>query len=84
AARAKPPIRLDSLEMATEVDSLQNQLSDLGRRQTGLLGLAFSLYNWLFSNAGWGIRAAYALLSGFVGLSYFYKGQLWADRRRRP
>ena len=84
AARAKPPIRLDSLEMATEVDSLQNQLSDLGRRQTGLLGLAFSLYNWLFSNAGWGIRAAYALLSGSAGLSYFYKGQQWADRRRRP
>ena len=83
ATRAVPPVRLNNLETANDISSLQNQLIDVGSRQTGLLGLAFSLYNWLFANAGWGIRAAYALLSGFMGLSYFFKGQLWASRRRR-
>ncbi|MEM9264828.1 MAG: hypothetical protein AAGA46_04830 [Cyanobacteria bacterium P01_F01_bin.13] len=82
ATRATPPNRLSNLETTDDVNSLQNQLTDLGRRQTGLLGLAFSIYNWLFNHAGWGIRAAYALLSGFLGLSYFYKGQQWANRRR--
>ncbi|MEL6935161.1 MAG: hypothetical protein AAFO59_00665 [Cyanobacteria bacterium J06607_17] len=83
ATRAVPPVRLNNLETANDISSLQNQLIDVGSRQTGLLGLAFSLYNWLFANAGWGIRAAYALLSGFMGLSYFFKGQLWASRQRR-
>ncbi len=84
ATIATPPTRLSTLETTDDVNSLQNQLTELGRRQTGLLGLAFSLYNWLFSHAGWGIRAAYTLLSGFAGLSYFYKGQQWANRQRRP
>ncbi|MGD1854787.1 MAG: hypothetical protein ACFB2W_11100 [Leptolyngbyaceae cyanobacterium] len=83
ATRATPPTRLNNLETVNDVSSLQAQLTDLGRRQTGLFGLAFSLYNWLFKQAGWGIRAIYALLSGFMGLSYFFKGQLWADRQRR-
>lgn len=83
ADRAVPPLRLSNLETATDINSLQDQLSALGSRQTGLLGIAFSLYNWLFANAGWGIRTAYALLSGFMGLSYFFKGQVWAGRQRR-
>lgn len=82
AEQATPPTRLSSLETADDANLLQNQLTDFGRRQTGLLGLAFSIYNWLFAQAGWGIRALYALLSGFMGLSYFYKGQRWAERRR--
>lgn len=83
ANRATPPLRLDNLETSQDTSSLQTQLTDLGQRQTGLLGLAFNVYNWLFSYAGWGIRAVYALLSGLMGLSYFYKGQLWANRQRR-
>ena len=83
ATRAAPPVRLNNLERANDTNSLQVQLTDLGRRQTGLLGLAFSIYNWLFAHAGWGIRAIYALLSGFMGLSYFYRGQRWAERKRR-
>ncbi|MBE9068634.1 hypothetical protein IQ260_18475 [Leptolyngbya cf. ectocarpi LEGE 11479] len=81
--RATPPIRLSNLETTNDINSLQKQLTDVGSRQTGGLGLAFRFYHWLFSHAGWGIRAVYALLSGFVGLSYFYKGQNWAVRQRR-
>ncbi len=83
ATRAAPPTRLNNLETTNDTSLLQNQLTDLGKRQTGLLGLVFKLYNWLFARAGWGIRAIYVLLSGFMGLSYFYRGQLWANRRRR-
>ena len=83
ATRATPPTRLNSLERSNDTNALQAQLTDLGSRQTGLLGLAFSIYNWLFVHAGWGIRAIYALLSGFMGLSYFYRGQRWANRKRR-
>ena len=83
ATRAVPPTRLDNLETSNDTSSLQTQLTDLGKRQTGLLGLAFTVYNWLFAHAGWGIRAMYALLSGFIGLAYFYKGQRWATRQRR-
>ncbi|NEQ50099.1 MAG: hypothetical protein F6K11_08210 [Leptolyngbya sp. SIO3F4] len=83
ATRATPPTRLNNLETINDVSPLQEQLTELGRRQTGALGLAFSIYNWLFKHAGWGIRAVYALLSGFMGASYFFKGQLWADRQRR-
>ncbi|MEM8613264.1 MAG: hypothetical protein AAGF93_14685 [Cyanobacteria bacterium P01_H01_bin.105] len=83
ATRATPPTRLDNLETLNDTSSLQIQLTDVGKRQTGLLGLAFSIYNWLFAQAGWGIRAIYALLSGFMGLSSFYKGQRWANRQRR-
>ncbi|MEA5463675.1 hypothetical protein [Leptothoe sp. PORK10 BA2] len=83
ADRATPPLRLSNLETTNDIDSLQEQVLDLGKRQSGLLGLAFSFYNWLFASAGWGIRAIYALLSGFMGLSYFFKGQEWAGRQRR-
>ena len=83
ATRATPPIRLNNLERSNDTSSLQAQLTALGQRQTGLLGLAFSIYNWLFAHAGWGIRAIYALLSGVMGLAYFYKGQQWAERKRR-
>lgn len=82
ATRATPPIRLSNLETTNETNSLQNQLTELGQRQTGLVGLAFNIYNWLFVHAGWGIRTLYALLSGFMGLSYFYRGQRWANRQR--
>lgn len=78
-----PPTRLSSLETTSDINSLQQQVTDVGSRQTGALGLAFRFYHWLFSHAGWGIRVAYALLSGFMGLSYFYKGQNWAERQRR-
>ena len=81
AEQATPPTRLSNLETLDDANLLQNQLTDFGRQQTGLLGLAFGFYNWLFSQAGWGIRTLYALLSGFMGLSYFYKGQRWAERR---
>lgn len=83
AGSPKPPVRLSNLETLDDASSLQNQLTDLGKQQIGLLGLAFRLYNWLFANVGWGIRSVYALLSGFVGLSYFYKGERWAHRQRR-
>ncbi|NEZ67728.1 hypothetical protein D0962_34055 [Leptolyngbyaceae cyanobacterium CCMR0082] len=83
ATRATPPTRLDNLENPNDTSPLQTQLTDLGQQQTGLLRLAFDIYNWLFNNAGWGIRVAYAVLSGFMGLSYFYRGQLWANRQRR-
>ncbi len=83
ATRSTPPTRLSNLETTDETNSLQAQLTDLGKRQTGWVGLAFNMYNWLFSHAGWGIRTVYTLLSGFMGLSYFYKGQLWANRQRR-
>lgn len=83
ADQATPPTRLTNLETVNDINSLQEQLTDLGRRQTGLIGLGFSFYYWLFNHAGWGIRAIYALLSGFMGLSYFFKGQLWANRQRR-
>ncbi|ESA37185.1 hypothetical protein N836_04095 [Leptolyngbya sp. Heron Island J] len=83
ATRANPPTRLNNLATIDDNNLLQNQLTDLGQRQTGLLGLVFKLYNWLFTLAGWGIRAIYALLSGFMGLSYFYRGELWANRQRR-
>ncbi len=83
ATRANPPIKLNNLEINNDNNSLQSQLTELGKRQTGLLSLAFKIYNWLFTHAGWGIRAIYALLSGFMGLSYFYKGQLWANRQQR-
>lgn len=83
ANRATPPTRLNNLETVNDVSTLQEQLTALGERQTGLLGLAFSIYNWLFKHAGWGIRAAYALLTSFMGLAYFFKGQVWANRQRR-
>ncbi|MBX2864489.1 MAG: hypothetical protein KTR27_13145 [Leptolyngbyaceae cyanobacterium MAG.088] len=83
ATRANPPTRLSNLETVNNPNSLQEQLVDLGKRQTGLVSLAFYIYNWLFEHAGWGIRTVYALLSGFMGLSYFFKGQLWANRQRR-
>lgn len=83
ATQSKPPVRLENVETLSEDNSLQNQLTELGKRQTGLWGLAFSLYNWLFNHAGWGLRAAYALLSGFLGLFYFYKGQRWATVKRQ-
>lgn len=83
ARQAKPPVRLRNVEGLNEDNSLQAQLTELGKRQTGLLRLAFGLYTWLFNHAGWGLRAIYALLSGFVGLSYFYRGQHWATVKRR-
>ncbi len=83
ASQPKPPIRLKNVETLSDGSSLQDQLTQLGKRQTGLLGIAFSLYNWLFKHAGWGLRAVYALLSGFVGLTYFYRGQHWATLKRR-
>lgn len=83
ASQAKPPVRLRNVEVLNENSSLQTQLTELGKRQTGLLRLAFGLYTWLFNYAGWGLRAIYALLSGFVGLSYFYRGQHWATAKRR-
>ncbi|MEM7794271.1 MAG: hypothetical protein AAF579_07420 [Cyanobacteria bacterium P01_C01_bin.118] len=83
ATRATPPTGLTNLETVEDFSPLQDQITDLGRRQTGLVGLAFNIYQWLFEHAGWGIRATYALLSGFMGLSYFYRGQLWANRQRR-
>ena len=83
ATRATPPTRLTNLETVDDLNSLQTQITEVGRRQTGVVGFAFSIYQWLFDHAGWGIRAVYALLSGLMGLSYFYRGQLWANRQRR-
>ncbi|MEO0867786.1 MAG: hypothetical protein AAFY17_04915, partial [Cyanobacteria bacterium J06642_11] len=53
ASQAKPPTRLRNVETFSEVNSLQAQVTELGKQQTGLMGLAFSLYNWLFEHAGW-------------------------------
>lgn len=81
AVRPLPPTRVETLNAAAEVDSLQGQLLSLGEQQTGPLRWAFALYGWLFDRASWLIRLFYGLLSALLGLLYFYKGQQWARRQ---
>ncbi|MBT9312086.1 hypothetical protein [Leptothoe kymatousa] len=83
AQQPKPPIRLSNVQPLEGGNPLQAQLTELGKRQTGLMRLAFGIYTWLFNHAGWGLRMIYALLSGFIGLIYFYRGQHWANHKRR-
>ncbi|NEP17105.1 MAG: hypothetical protein F6J97_09375 [Leptolyngbya sp. SIO4C1] len=74
----QPPVQPNRLDPASadEVERLQTELSRYSGLQSGI-------FAFLFKSAGWWIRLLYLLLAGFVGLVYFFKGQLWADRRRQ-
>lgn len=75
---SEPPIHLENLQTlsTSEVEALTNQLSQYS-------GLQVNLFAMLFNRAGWGIRLIYLMISGFMGLIYFYKGKIWADQQRR-
>ncbi|MEM8807890.1 MAG: hypothetical protein AAGF01_17860 [Cyanobacteria bacterium P01_G01_bin.38] len=70
------PNRLDPVA-GDEIVLLQNELARYS-------GVEVGLFAFLFDKAGWCIRLLYLLVSVFFGIVYFFKGQLWADRRRRP
>ncbi|MEO0457021.1 MAG: hypothetical protein AAF152_10650 [Cyanobacteria bacterium P01_A01_bin.114] len=70
------PNRLDPVA-GNEIVLLQNELARYS-------GMKVGIFAFFFNRAGWLIRLLYLLVSVFFGIVYFFKGQLWADRRRRP
>jgi hypothetical protein len=74
---SQPPTQLTNLQALSseEMATLQGQLSQYS-------GSSSNLFTFIFNRVGWGVRLIYLLLSGFLGLFYFFKGKLWADRQR--
>lgn len=80
---------------STEVAELPTQRQDLESEQRGnpskLLAQELSSYKdpkadivaYVFERVGWLIRFMYMTLAALTGLIYYFKGQEWADNRRR-
>ena len=80
---------------STEVAELPTRRQDLESEQRGnpskLLAQELSSYQdpkadivaYVFERVGWLIRFMYMIVAALTGLIYYFKGQEWADDRRR-